>query len=190
MGSKFNMLATLVLNTLLFSFAFGGITIPKDDCRWMVAEDWETDLKCDGNEVAVGGCSSGFQKDCPGGTVHQLKCCAMDTFYYTDCDSFSSNYGVPIDCRDHGDGLILEGQCHSGFGADCHGDFNQVSCCGGHYDVKIVGSTTECTWMYGGFGDLIECGRSDEILWKMRKWRRSGLSWINCTGKPLLCFGI
>ena len=72
-----------------------------------------------------------------GGTVHQLKCCAMDSFYYTDCDSFSSNYGVPIDCRDHGDGLILEGQCHSGFGADCHGDFNQVSCCGGHYDGKI-----------------------------------------------------
>ena len=32
----------------------------------MVAEDWETTLKCDGNEVAVGGCSSGFQKDCPG----------------------------------------------------------------------------------------------------------------------------
>ena len=73
-----------------------------------------------------------------GGTAHQLKCCALDSFYYSDCDNFDSNYGVPIDCRDHGDGLILEGQCHSGFHADCHGDFNLVTCCGGHYNGKFL----------------------------------------------------
>merc|ERR1712189_109103 len=118
---EFKMHCSFVFINFLLSAAFGGITIPKDDCRWLVAEGWETDLRCDGNEVAVGACSSGMYKDCPGGTAHQLKCCALDSFYYSDCDNIDSNYGVPIDCRDHGDGLILEGQCHSGFHADCHG---------------------------------------------------------------------
>ena len=49
----------------LITISEGGITIPKDDCRWLVAEDFETDLKCDGNEVAVGSCASGFHADCP-----------------------------------------------------------------------------------------------------------------------------
>ena len=34
-----------------------------------MAEGWETDLRCDGNEVAVGACSSGMYKDCPGEIV-------------------------------------------------------------------------------------------------------------------------
>ena len=59
----------------LITIAEGGITIPKDDCRWLVAEDFETDLKCDGNEVAVGSCASGFHADCPG-----VNCHLNDTF--------------------------------------------------------------------------------------------------------------
>ena len=38
-------------------------------------------------------------KDCPGGTVHQIKCCDMAEFYYSGCNTFSSDYGQPIDCR-------------------------------------------------------------------------------------------
>ena len=39
-----------------------------------MAEGWETDLRCDGNEVAVGACSSGMYKDCPGEILkNQLK---------------------------------------------------------------------------------------------------------------------
>ena len=38
-------------------------------------------------------------KDCPGGTVHQIKCCDMEDFYYDNCDTFKSDYGEPIDCR-------------------------------------------------------------------------------------------
>ena len=37
--------------------------------RWISAGDWDTELKCDGNEVAVGACSGGGahgHKDCPG----------------------------------------------------------------------------------------------------------------------------
>ena len=76
----------------LFQFCFivkvlkGQIIIPTDDCRsvkdnsifkqkqksnqrWISAGDWDTELKCDGNEVAVGACSGGGahgHKDCPG----------------------------------------------------------------------------------------------------------------------------
>ena len=57
-----------IFSILLITIAEGGITIPKEDCRWIVAEDFETDLKCDGNEVAVGSCASGFHADCPGVT--------------------------------------------------------------------------------------------------------------------------
>ena len=102
----------------LLSFVIGdGIPIPKDDCRsgyhnipiisvmflnrWITAPDWNTELKCDGNEVAVGSCSGGGgfgHKDCPGGTVHQLKCCGMSEYYYSNCNTFNSDFGVPIDC--------------------------------------------------------------------------------------------
>ena len=37
--------------------------------RWITAPDFGDDLKCDGNEVAVGSCSGGgsfSHKDCPG----------------------------------------------------------------------------------------------------------------------------
>ena len=58
----------------------------------------------------------------------------MPDFYYSDCDTYNSDYGIPIDCRDHEEGTqIVEGQCHSGSAHDCHGDANQVACCSGHY---------------------------------------------------------
>ena len=34
--------------------------------RWITAPRWEMELKCDGNEVAVGACSSAKHADCPG----------------------------------------------------------------------------------------------------------------------------
>ena len=37
--------------------------------RWITAPDWDTELKCDGDQVAVGACSGGGgwgHKDCPG----------------------------------------------------------------------------------------------------------------------------
>ena len=184
---------SLLFTISLHSFVTGdGIPIPKDNCRlvysntilrkkllalillpilfqrWITAPDWDTELKCDGNEVAVGSCSGGGgwgHKDCPGGTVHQLKCCEMPEYYYSNCNTFNSDFGVPIDCRDHGDGLILEGQCHSGEHHDCHGSANLGTCCEGTYQGRAVGPVeTECTWEYGGYGAMLECGRSDEVL--------------------------
>ena len=38
-------------------------------------------------------------KDCPGGTVHQIKCCDMEDFFYDNCDTFKSDFGESIDCR-------------------------------------------------------------------------------------------
>merc|ERR1712198_158002 len=108
----------IILFFIVLNVVKGQIVIPSDDCRWITAPDFGDDLKCDGNEVAVGSCSGGGsfgQKDCPGNTVHQLKCCAMPEFYYSDCETHNSDYGVPIDCRDHEEGTqIVEGQCHSG----------------------------------------------------------------------------
>ena len=96
--------------------------------------------------------------------VHQLECCQLPEYYYSDCNTFSSSYGIGIDCRDHGENLVMEGQCHSGHNDDCHGNFNQVTCCQGHYQGQLVGPTNECTWEYTGFGVQLECGRSDEII--------------------------
>ena len=94
------MLSLVLL--VISSSAHAGITIPREDCRWVSASDWDTELKCDGNQVAVGSCSGGGgfgHKDCPGGTVHQIKCCDMINFYFSDCNTFNSDYGQPIDCR-------------------------------------------------------------------------------------------
>ena len=88
----------------------------------------------------------------------------MPEYYYSDCATYGSGYGVPIDCRDHGEGLVIEGQCHSGQGIDCHGSVNLVQCCQGHYQGRAVGPTTECSWQYHGHGAMLKCGRSDEIL--------------------------
>ena len=135
--------------------------------RWVNATDWETELQCDGNEVAVGSCSGGGglgHKDCPGETVHQLQCCLLPDYSFSSCNTWSSDFGVPIDCRDHGD-QVLEGQCHSGVNQDCQGAANLVTCCEGTYQGQAVGPVeSECTWEYSGHGTLLECGRSDEVL--------------------------
>jgi len=156
---------------LLISMALGvtraGIEIPRDNCRWLTAPDWNTVLKCDGNEVVVGACSGGGgwgHKDCPGGTVHELHCCAVPEYYYSNCDEYTSDWGVGIDCRDHGEGLVMEGSCHSGDHHDCHGAANQIECCAGHLAGQKVGPTDQCGWQYSGHGVQLDCGRSDEVV--------------------------
>ena len=149
---------------IFISATYGGITIPQDQCRWLKAADWETTLKCDGNEVAIGACSGGAGKDCPENTVHWLKCCALPDYYYSGCHTYGTEWGVNNDCRDHDETLLLEASCSSGAGHDCHGFVNLVECCSGHLQGKDVGPTTECTWEYTGYGNPIECGRSDEVL--------------------------
>ena len=81
--------------------------------------------------------------------MHQLKCCAMPGFAYSSCEKVffyntlwtlkvslfraqvSSDWGGQIDCREAGDLLMVEGQCHSGKGHDCSGSANIVDCCPG-----------------------------------------------------------
>ena len=72
--------------------------------------------------------------------MHNLKCCVMPEYSYGHCNTFSSNYGVPIDCREHVSGTVLEGQCHSGKNADCHGDFNRsgVTIHDTHYKLCVT----------------------------------------------------
>ena len=142
-----------------------GIEVPRDSCRWLTATEWHTQLKCDGNEVAVGACSGGENKDCPGSAGHQLMCCAVPGYYYSDCAAFAAGHGEPLDCRDHGDGLLLEGSCASGGHHDCSDSSSvTVECCNGHLEGALVGPTDQCTWEYSGHGVQLLCGRSDEVV--------------------------
>ena len=161
------MLSYLSLASILVSQCYSGISIPQDHCRWLTATEWNTELKCDGNEVAVGACSGGGgwgHKDCPGGSVYQLRCCAVEGYYYSGCNSFAAGFGANNDCRDHGEQLLLEGSCSSGEHNDCAGSANTAVCCSGHLNSTEVGPTAECTWEYTGHGKQLECGRSDEIV--------------------------
>ena len=39
----------------------------------------------------------------------------MPEFSYGHCNAFASNFGVPIDCREHVSGTVVEGQFQPGF---------------------------------------------------------------------------
>ena len=45
---------------------YGGIDIPRDDCEWRAGGLGNMANRCDGDQVAVGACGSGFNNDCPG----------------------------------------------------------------------------------------------------------------------------
>ena len=52
----------LLLLPSLLPLALAGIPVPRDSCHWLSTTQWSTELKCDGNEVAVGACSGGENK--------------------------------------------------------------------------------------------------------------------------------
>ena len=110
-------------------------------------------------------------QDCPDGAGHQLLCCAVPGYFYSDCGVFGADHGVNNDCRDHGTGLLLEasfyfsylviysnlyqylfaysfvkGSCASGENHDCLGFSTLAECCTGHINGTLVGPTEECTW--------------------------------------------
>ena len=43
--------------------------------------------RCDGDQLAVGACGSGFNNDCPGGTFTLVECCRVAEFYYGTCEA-------------------------------------------------------------------------------------------------------
>ena len=75
----------------------------------------------------------------------------------------------------------MEAVCESGSSEACNGHAGEVECCVGHMAGQEVatstaamfplqcsvqvGSTGQCTWQFtAGFGAVLECGRSDEVL--------------------------
>ena len=135
--------------------------------RWMKTSIFGRNLECGSNEVAVGACSGGGQwgsKHCPESTVHQLKCCVVPQYSYSNCITKSSDYGIPIDCRYHGQ-KVAKGQCHSGEYKDCSGGVvNKVVCCDGHYKNVTVRPSSKCYWQYGRHGVMKECAGSDVLV--------------------------
>lgn len=39
--------------------------------------------------------------------MHQLLCCSLPDYTYSHCNTYSSDWGVGIDCRDHGDETLM-----------------------------------------------------------------------------------
>ena len=138
--------------------------------------------RCAYNEVAVGSCSGGGWfggKDCPGGNVHQLKCCAIPDFLNAFWDEYYSDHGVPLDCRDHPTRPILVGQCHSGGNHDCGNAGNLVDCAEGRLGGRLVGPTSQCRWDYiRPHGQPMECSYPDEIIvGRCGSGRNEGQTW-------------
>ena len=114
--------------------------------------------RCDGDQLAVGACGSGFNNDCPGGTFTLMECCRVPEFYYGTCEVRGGTWGELLACPDihTGDGHLLEGLCESGSNYDCNGHASEVECCQGHYQGQVVGSTGQCSWLFsGGFGTTL-----------------------------------
>ncbi|TRY68410.1 hypothetical protein TCAL_06201 [Tigriopus californicus] len=142
------------------------ITIPSDGCSWRT-EIYGHINQCDGNEVVVGSCGSGDGRDC-NGLTHQLLCCDLDNFYYSNCLEFYGGYGVHLSCPEltKDPDTMVEAACGSEKGLDCHnGSSHSVKCCHGHqFDGSRVGSSGECYWLYGGRGQPVQCTRNDEAV--------------------------
>ena len=100
-----------------------------------------------------------------GSTVHRMKCCKLDNYAYFGCTEKRSNYGKWINCRDFGQNLMVEGQCHSGASADCNGDFNGVKCCQAKIGNQVVGPDFDrCEWLGGGIGESKSCPKNMVLI--------------------------
>merc|ERR1711953_5340 len=136
---------TLFLIPALVGVAYAGIEIPRDNCRWLTAPDWNTVLKCDGNEVVVGACSggggwghkvegschSGESHDCYG-AANQIDCCAghlagQKVGPTDQCGWQYSGHGVQLDCGRSDE--VVVGRCGSGGNLDCPGSTSHGNLC-------------------------------------------------------------
>ena len=130
--------------------------------------NWNDRLHCAGDEVAIGMCSGGANKDC-NTYVHTLKCCKQAHYYNSNCKTSGSKYGIPITCRTSGG--MLTGSCGSGKGSDCHGNYNEVVCCHGFkhgQEVRVNDKTchemkSKGGYKNAGFGTNLECGK-DKVM--------------------------
>lgn len=142
------------------------ITIPSDGCSWR-GEKFGRTVQCDGNEVVIGSCGSGGHVDCDGHT-HQLLCCDLDNFVYSDCLEFQGDYGIHLSCPEltKDKDTMVEASCGSEGGRDCHSESaHTVKCCHGHqFDGSRLGSSGDCYWIHGIYGQQIECNRNDEVV--------------------------
>eukprot|EP00091_Calanus_sinicus_P023243 TRINITY_DN7739_c0_g1_i2.p1 TRINITY_DN7739_c0_g1~~TRINITY_DN7739_c0_g1_i2.p1 ORF type:complete len:183 (-),score=47.91 TRINITY_DN7739_c0_g1_i2:162-662(-) len=139
------------------SEALGGIKIPRDDCEWRAGGEGNMANRCDGDQLVVGACGSGFNADCPGGAFTLVECCRVPEFYYGSCEVRGGTWGELLACPDLSDGHLVEGVCESGRGEACNGHAGEVECCVGHMQGKDIGSTGQWYlafqwWLWVNFG--------------------------------------
>lgn len=155
------------------------IKISKSSCMWHKTVHWGERLQCSGDEVAVGLCGSGKNKDC-NSYVHTLKCCKQMEYYNSYCKTSGSRYGIPINCRNRGG--MLTGSCGAGQSADCHGNYNEAVCCNGFIlgrEIQPIQSTCHEIesksggWTAGGWGHTLECGKDEVIVQKCGSGREA-----------------
>ena len=66
MGVKVIIVALFCVSAVL-----GGIKIPRDDCEWRAGGEGDMANRCDGDQLVVGACGSGFNADCPGTNLNK-----------------------------------------------------------------------------------------------------------------------
>ena len=69
------------------SSVLGGIKIPRDDCEWRAGGLGDMANRCDGDQLVVGACGSGFNNDCPGRLVSlvQVHHINLNSFFGRRC---------------------------------------------------------------------------------------------------------
>merc|ERR1711970_1185540 len=114
------------------SFVLGGIKIPRDNCEWRNSVAGSMGNRCDGDQLVVGACGSGFNNDCPDSTFALVECCQLPDFYYGSCEVRSGSWGELLECAR--DDEVVMGRCSTGGGhtgnGDCpEGNVHGIYCC-------------------------------------------------------------
>ena len=117
-----------LLFTILSITSAQDVVVPSDNCQWRGASYGQMNV-CEGNEIAIGSCGSGKNDDCGSGDWHQLLCCDMPDYVYSDCVDYKGEHGSELSCPEltNDMGSLVEGACGSGLNHDCEGSTHIVS---------------------------------------------------------------
>eukprot|EP00095_Tigriopus_kingsejongensis_P005919 maker-scaffold825_size91437-snap-gene-0.15 protein:Tk05919 transcript:maker-scaffold825_size91437-snap-gene-0.15-mRNA-1 annotation:"unnamed protein product" len=142
------------------------LVVPSDSCSWRGAQ-FGVEASCEPNEIAVGACGSGEDDNCGTGIWHALLCCEMPNYFWQNCIEHRGSHGENLSCPflTHDPNMLVESQCGSGKNSDCEDHGHSVKCCHGVFtDGGKLGNTHICYWLYGHWGEELECQRNDEAV--------------------------
>merc|ERR1711887_11124 len=131
-----HVVTVFTVPSFLCLIVLGGIKIPRDKCEWRNSVTGTMGNRCDGDQLVVGACGSGFNNDCPDKTFALVECCQLPDFYYGSCEVRSGSWGELLECPEQNTGHLVEGTCESGTNEACNGHAGEVECCVGHVEDR------------------------------------------------------